>query len=227
MLLRKTTPKVLQVRSPHADSGREILFVVGPESTATRVFTSLLSRHVQIQGTRNAEAHGDLFDEVWAALRNAGQEAAARAFPIPEPGIRYLLTRRSLPHGPAPGEPARFMDFADIEGFQGVAASLGYQTTLLVTVRSVYPNLISWAEARASAHESIDKAYAQYNASYRHVFRAVENTGMEFVFLSLEALMLDGASYLNALFQFLRLPPQRISFRPNTRVNRKHYSRLP
>lgn len=205
--------------------GPKLLLVAGPESSATRLFLECLSRHPQVLGhTGAARDHADALDDVWARLGAGDREGARRALrafadrPV-------LATRRSYPHGPRPGEPARYLEFVDLEGFAALARSVGRELVVLVPVRSPAAHLASWTARRASTAGDFERAARQYQEAYRAIFRAIDRAGCPFLLLPYEALLSDGEIFLRGVFALLGLDDAPVALEIRRDRNRLAYER--
>lgn len=191
---------------PPPAPGRRVIVVVGPEATGTRAITGLLSSHPAITGTTDAATHGDLLDPVWAAL-GAGDAATAEERLRALEDREILLTRRSLPHGLAPGVPAEFGRFAPLEAFLDLAAACGRAPVVLITTRSPLAHVVSWARERASVRNDPAAALRQYWAAYRLLFDICARGTFPFHIVPLEALAFEGDAFVASLFTLLGMPP--------------------
>jgi len=201
---------------------RKLALVIGPESSGTRILTAILSQHPKILGTPDASPHGDVLDEVWRQIAQGDVEKAREVFPNPA-DRECVLTRRSLPHALNVGEPARYMDFSNLAGLHALARQLGLDLILLITTRSTAANLASWTATRSSPGKSLDKARQQYFASYLHIFSFLQETGVPFFLLSLEAFLLDRHEYVQSVFQMLGLDFHPLEITARADVNRSRY----
>jgi hypothetical protein len=199
-----------------------ICLLIGPESTGTRLFASVLSEHPKVLGTPGATAHLDILDPVWQALEQNRVSEAIRIFPD-YTDKQCIITRRSLPHAARPGQPARYMHFVDLGRFNQLCKRMQFGLVLLVTSRSPIPNLYSWTNNRLSAAGSYKRARAQYHASYCHVFDFVRKHRVQYYIVSLEALIMDGQNYVQSLFQLLGLSEYKVGLALNTDINLKYY----
>ncbi len=213
----------LHGRNPSRCSGKTLCLLIGPESSGTRLFTSILSDHPSIMGTPEAHGHLDVLDEVWRAVQQRNVKQAVRIFPDMN-SSKCILTRRSMPHSPVFGEPAMYMDFANLPKLEKVARRLQMELLLLITTRSPVPNLLSWKNNRLSADKSLEKAYRQYEACYRFLFDFLNKSRTSYYMLSLEALLLDKNAYIQSLFELLGLPHHELRFCLNEDTNQKHYA---
>lgn len=192
--------------SSDPDASRDLLLIVGPESSATRLFLEVLSGHPAVKGNPHAvRDHRDALDEVWNALGN-GDMDSARARLAELPDRERIATRRSLPHGARPGAPASYLRFPDLEGFADLCRQAGRPLTFLVTTRSAAANLASWTLSRDSTAGRFERAVHQYQAAYRAIFRAIEASDRPFYLLSYEALSSEGEAYVRSLWTLLGLP---------------------
>ena len=60
---------------------KKMLLLLGPESSGTRVFTSILSKHPKVLGTPEALGHLDVLDPVWQSLENLKTKEASQKIP--------------------------------------------------------------------------------------------------------------------------------------------------
>jgi hypothetical protein len=201
---------------------KKLCLLIGPESSGTRVFTSVLSEHPQILGTPEAAGHLDVLDDVWLALESNHLRGALSAFPDLT-DYQCVLTRRSMPHARVYGEPAIYMNFANLFALKKLCDKKGLDLVLFITSRSYLPNLRSWTQNRLSAQRSIDKAELQYQASYRYLFDFIHRSRLPYYMLSLEGLILDGQEYVQSLFQILGLERHIVPLDLKPGVNLKYY----
>jgi hypothetical protein len=201
---------------------KKLVILIGPESSGTRVFTSVLSQHPKILGTPVASDHLDILDDVWRNLEIRNIKSAIHDLPDFN-DYACILTRRSMPHARTYGEPAIFMDFSDLIAMNRLCKRMDLDMVLLTTSRSYIPNILSWTQNRLSAQRSIEKAALQYQASYRYLFNFINKTGTPYYMLSLEGLILDGQEYVQSIFQMLGLPKQEIDLDLRAAVNLKYY----
>jgi len=206
---------------------RKMICILGAESTGTRIFTDLLSQHSCIQGTVKASSHIDWLDKVWRSIEDESVSQAVSIFKeSASEEVKYFLTRRSMPHSKGVGQSADFMEFPNLEKFCSFCDEVSLQPIFLITTRSTVANLSSWQEKRASSKKSMQLAATQYKAAYEKIFSLVIARKISFSFLSLEALLLDKQDYLNSIFALLDLPPEKVKFRINQRVNKVYYRNL-
>ncbi len=199
----------------------DVVLVAGPESSGTRVLTQALSRHAKIRGAPDALEHGDRLDAVWQLLEQGHAAAAEQAMPKPRGSI--LLTRRSMPHGFAPGVNARYRRYPKFDAFAEVCRARELRLAVLITVRDPIANLVSWSASRASAQGSMERAYVQYHESLGRLVRFASRRRLPYLVCPLEAFLLDGERYLNNIFGWLGLPPETLSdLKRDAHVNRKH-----
>lgn len=192
----------------------KIIVVIGPESSGTRVISNILAQHPDIAGHHKMGEHHDLLDEVW----QGNDEALSQL-----PQTLYILTRRSLPHG-KPDAEAKFMVFPDLHAFHSLCGSAGLQIVMLITTRSPLANFASWFHMRTSHEGSRGKVEHQYRNAYRHIFEFLICTGVDYLILSLEALLLDKQLYMQSIFQLLGLPPHHVDMKLKLMVNVVRYA---
>jgi len=178
------------------------VLVVGAESTATRLINSILLKNPSIKGTPNARNHTDRFDEVWRNLSANDPSAAKSSMPSVAPGDIYV-TRRSVPHSQYVGEPAQFKEWPKLHRFADTFKSLGFQLLVLITVRSPWPSLVSWAAKRASTQGDVLKAWVQYQEFYRLILSFIEKYNLSYYFIPQEGIMLDQGKAVNSLFKVI------------------------
>lgn len=193
---------------PAPPAGPRVIVVAGPEATGTRALTSLLSAHPAIAGTTAAATHVDLLDPVWSVLADGASELAAERFRALA-DREILLTRRSLPHGPATGAPAEYRRFPPLAEFLDLAVACDRSPVLLITTRSPLAHVVSWARERASVKDDPAAALRQYWAAYRLLFGLCARGTFPFHLVSLEALALEGDAFVASLFALLGLPAAR------------------
>jgi hypothetical protein len=200
----------------------KMLIVTGPESTATRLFTAVLSQHPDICGTEDSHTHVDRFDEVWRALQ-AGKNQGAVQLESYKGRSTYLLTRRSIPHAENRHVSAEYMHFPDFKSFCRICKEAKIEPVFLITTRSVIPNLVSWACERGSVNGSFKKAKQQYMKAYIHIFDTISAYGLSYYFLSLESLMYETQNYIASIFKLLQLSDHTVTFDPRIDVNNRRY----
>ena len=200
-----------------------LALIIGPESTATRLFTSILSQHPQVLGTPDAKKHDDLLDDVWAKLKGGDIQGALTCLPDLQ-GYEYLLTRRTIPYGGQSGVDATPLDIPPLWALYGLCQQAGLDLIVLITTRSTAANLASWTLARASC-DSLKKARFMYHRAYRYIFEFLirHTASVPFFFLSMEALLLDRQWYVQSIFEILGLPSFHVELDLNTEVNEKRY----
>lgn len=183
-----------------------LVLIIGPESTCTRFWTDLLSQHSQLKGTPQ-KSHGDLLDAQWREVE--------QGFPTVIPD--NCITRRSVPHGTFGN--AEYMSVPNLEKMLNICHNQGIESIVLIPTRSYYPHVKSWAKNRASCKGSLQAAMDQYNHAYKEIIRQVSG---KWCFLSLEALMTDKQDYINSIFQFIGVKPEKLDYKPFN-PNGKHY----
>jgi len=209
-----------------SDPTNRVLLVVGPESSATRLFADVLSAHPNVKGVGDAAStHADLFDAVWQALRGKSPDEARDAIPPARTG-EVLLTRRSMPHGPEPGGSARYLEFEPFGDFVDLMRSASLEPVFLVTTRSPAANLVSWTLRRDSSDGDFSRARRQYQESYGRLFETIHGKGVPFLLLGYEAFLLERGAYVQSLFQLLGLPPADVDFPLETGRNSDAYAWL-
>lgn len=202
---------------------KTMILVAGPESSGTRIFTESLSQHPLVSGSPTASDHFDLMDDVWTAVRNGDRSAAVTLLQQAQLNPT-VITRRSLPHGPAVGQPAPYMKFPNFDLFHEIVSECGYRLVVMVATRSPLATAVSSRLQRDSVGGDIQKSFNQYQASLQHVTGFCLSHSVPFFILSLEAAVLDGAAYFNSLFRMLGLPLStefRFEGKPN--VNGRRY----
>lgn len=203
----------------------DLVLVLGPESTGTRLITALLSRHPEILGTEDAYQHHDILDDVWAELSSERLDEAASRLPDVDDDV--ILTRRSFPHGTIPGKSdGCYMDFPEIGLFLSLCRREELEPLALLTSRSPAANLVSWVEERSSPDGNLQKAIRQYQAGYRRIFEVIEAYDIPFFVTSLEGLLADQEAYLNSLVRLIDLAPEFSEFPADKHTNSKRYSRI-
>lgn len=202
---------------------KKLCLLIGPESSGTRVITSILSQHPHVLGTPEASGHLDILDDVWLALESNHLSAALSAFPAMQ-DYQCVLTRRSMPHARVYGEPAIYMNFSDLFALKKLCDKKQLDLVLFITSRSYIPNLGSWTQNRLSAQRSLEKAELQYQASYRYLFDFIHKSRLPYYMLSLEGLILDGQEYVQSLFQILGLENYTVQLDLRPDVNLKYYA---
>lgn len=182
---------------------RRVILITGPESSGTRYLAGALAQHPDLMGPDGGVA--DPLDDFWERdvdFISSGQ----------------WVTRRSLPAG-RNGNAAMFMDFDDLDRLHGACDEL----MLIITTRSPAANLASWVRKRRSVGRLYD-ARRQYEAAYRHVFAFLSrHPDVRFLFLPLEAMLLDGGPARDGIFRLLGLAPMRRPVAGDQTVNCKHY----
>jgi len=166
-----------------------VILVTGPESSGTRWVTSLLSQHPDLDWFPSG--HADPLEDFWEG----------RTDKIPQ---GRGVTRRSLPSG-ASDRGATFLEFDDFSRLINAAKAL----TVIVTVRSPIPNIVSWAELRTSTKggNPLAMAQLQYHKAYKHLFEFfIKHDRLQFFLVPFEAFILDGRDAVNSVFTLLKLP---------------------
>ena len=204
------------------NGNKTLILIIGPESTATRAFTKAFAQHPEILSIDDPSEHIDILDDVWYALETDNEENAVTNFPANKLK-KIIVTRRSVPHGLRPGIAAKYMSFPNTEGLKRVCERLGYQIFILITSRSPIPNLVSWANERASAMRDINKAYMQYQMSYREIFKFIETHDVPYFMVSLEGFILDKGNLIKSLHLYFGLSDKKISIQSKNAVNKRRY----
>ncbi|ADI74112.1 hypothetical protein Metev_1243 [Methanohalobium evestigatum Z-7303] len=198
-----------------------LILLIGPESTSTRLFTEIFSQHPDILGTENATTHVDHMDQVWDLVENDCITDASEILPI-NTEHKYILTRRSIPHG-KDNKPAEYMKFPNLENFYETCQLKNLPLILLITTRSVVPNLISWTYERASSNGLFENSKNQYWESYKYLFSIINKYNIPFYFVSLEALIYEEQNYINSIFQLLGLSHFQLNKELRKDVNTNRY----
>lgn len=214
----------LRRRAPRS-AARPVLLIVGPESSGTRIFTDIFSRHPAALGTDAALQHGDLLDTTWQALADGRRRDAVTAL-RELPRDRFIVTRRSLPHGQAPGTAARFGEFPDLDGFVTACEAARRSVMVLFTTRSPAPCMASTVAQRASVRGDPELARQQYAAAGAAIVGLIARRRLPFQILSLEALVLDGDDYVQSLFLLLGLGSAPVELPATRNPNRRRYQAL-
>lgn len=202
-----------------------IILVIGPESTATRAFTKALSANDKILGTKKAHEHVDILDSVWFELENSNLVEAKKNFPK-NSEEKLIVTRRSVPHGIKPGVIAKYMSFPNIDLFIKLCKSLGYNIFILITSRSPIPNLFSIVKSRKSVGGNFNKAFNQYQMSYRKIFQLINAYNIPYFLISLESFILDQSKLILSLHKYFELDYKNIEIETKTKVNDPHYDKF-
>ena len=205
-----------------SNGNKTLLLIIGPESTATRAFTKAFAQHPVILSIDDPSEHIDILDDVWYALETDNEENAVTNFPANKHN-KIIVTRRPVPHGLRPGIAATYMSFPNTDGLKRVCERLGYQIFILITSRSPIPNLVSWTNERASAQRDINKAYIQYQMSYREIFKFIETHNVPYFMVSLEGLILDKRDLIKSLHRYFGLSDIKVSIQSKNTVNKKRY----
>ena len=205
-----------------SNQNKTLILIIGPESTATRAFAKAFTQHPKILSVEDPSEHIDILDEVWYELENNNEEHALANFPVNHKKD-IIVTRRSVPHGLRPGMAARYMSFPNTNGLKRICDRLGYELFILITSRSPIPNLVSWTNERASAQGEINKAYMQYQMSYREIFKFIEAYNVPYFIVSLEGFVLDKKDLIKSLHLYFGLPNEKISVQSRNNVNKRRY----
>lgn len=202
-----------------------IVLVIGPESTATRAFTKALSSHEEILGTKNPSEHVDILDPVWFELENSNLGEAIKKFPenLKE---KLIVTRRSVPHGIAPGVKAKYMSFPNINLFFKLCNSIGYKIFILITSRSPIPNLFSIVKNRKSVDGNFIKAFNQYQMSYRKIFQFIDLHNIPYFIISVESFLMDKSKLIMSLHRYFELSHKNIDVETKTKLNDSYYDKF-
>ena len=199
---------------------KKIVFIGGPESSGTRIFTEALSQHSQILGNVNAKKHGDVLDDYFNKIKEQKNENGILNY---FKDYNTILTRRSFPHSKAPGKPAHYMEFPPIDTFFDNITKENIEPLIFITTRSPVPNLLSWTNQRSSPQGDHHKAYEQYKRTYQDIIEVCHQYSLEHYFISLEGLILDKKQYINSLFKLIGVDPEPVKFRGKKKVNKKWY----
>ena len=205
-----------------SNENKMLILIIGPESTATRAFTKAFIQHPKILSTEDPSEHIDILDNVWYELENNNEEYALASFPVNHKKD-IIVTRRSVPHGLRPGVAARYMSFPNINGLKRICERLRYELFILITSRSPIPNLVSWTNERASVQGDINKAYIQYQMSYREIFKFIDTHDVPYFIVSLEGFILDKKDLIKSLHLYFGLPDEKVSIQSRNNVNKRRY----
>lgn len=191
---------------------KKVILVTGPESSGTRWVARLVGGHPRVLYHRAAGAAEHSPDALAAVWNSLGGEVLPT---LPAIGDHdAVVTRRSLPHGPADGGAARFLQFVDLDRFGEACLASGATLMVLVTTRSPAAHLASWTRERASVSRNWQKTVRQYHAAYGHLFSFLGRSGVAFLITSLEGFVLEGPAYLNGIFRLLGLPEHDVPIEP-------------
>lgn len=199
----------------------DVIIVVGPESSGTRVYTETISRHPDVIGTKEASSHTDHMDYVWYCVEKNDYEKAVDKFP--EGNKKTILTRRSMPHAKKGKNKADSMGFPNIEGFVKLCKGMNKSVVLLITTRSPAANLMSWKRNRSSSERSYKLAFRQYQKTYLELFSVIQKYDLEYFLVNLESIPLDGSEYIKSLHKLLGLKPKKTNVEKPLNVNLKWY----
>lgn len=183
-------------------STKKCIFVIGPESSGTRIFTDILSTCPEITGTDAAQQHQDLLDEVWDQMQFGSKRKAKQSFTSLNPK-QHIITRRSFPHGRPGSRPAKFRVYPHLKQMVKLVRKAGYTPVFLITTRSAPANIESWTRNRASASSSIENAYRQYREAYAHIIIQAHKQRVDYLLLSLEALHTTPSTYLDGILALI------------------------
>jgi hypothetical protein len=199
----------------------DVVLVLGPESSGTRVYTEMISRHPDVLGTQEASSHTDHMDDVWYCVEKSNYKKAIRKFP--KSNKKIILTRRSMPHAKKNKTNADAMDFPNVKGFVELCKKMNKSVVLLITTRSPAANLMSWKRNRSSAKNSYKIAFKQYQKTYLKLFSVVRKYDLEYFLINLESIPLDGNEYIKSLHKLLGLKPEATNVKEKLNVNSKWY----
>jgi len=199
-----------------------LYLVIGPESTATRLITKLLSQHPNVVGTLDASEHVDVLDDVWRFVENGEFQKAKDVLPTINKGSVFV-TRRSMPHSLSANKPAEYLNFPDIYSFYKFCSENRISLYLFVTSRSPVPTYVSSVNNRDSVSKSLKKAKFQNMASYMFLFEAIIKLNLPFSLISLEALLNDKANFINSLFEIMGLDKSDLELDLHEDINLKKY----
>ena len=199
----------------------DIVLVLGPESSGTRVYTEMISRHPDVLGTQEASSHTDHMDDVWYCVEKGNYKKAVRKFP--KSNKKIILTRRSMPHARKNKNNADAMDFPNVKGFVELCERMNKSVVLLITTRSPAANLMSWKRSRSSTKNSYKIAFEQYQKTYLKLFSVVRKYDLEYFLINLESIPLDGNKYVKSLHKLLGLKPEKTNVKKKLSVNSKWY----
>lgn len=149
------------------------VFVLGPESSGTRLMTRLLIRA--------------------GCVGNASHEQGFDAAGLPAPDGRDVVWRRSLPHGGA---------WPDVREMIDAAAALGYEPRVVFMHRDVSALIASQLAAphvktEAEAVEHIDRVYRDYHDRLSEWGVSHANVNYETLFSDGWGVMLDLLRWLD------------------------------
>ena len=138
-----------------------MVLVAGPESSGTRIFTEVFSQHHAVSGSPTASDHYDLMDDIWTDIRSGDRDAAVSKLATTK--LRdVVITRRSLPHGPAVGKPPEYLKFPDFDMFLDVVTECGYRLVVFVPTRCPLATVASSVLQRDSVSGDPQKSLNQY-----------------------------------------------------------------
>lgn len=201
---------------------KKILIIIGPESSGTRVFMNLFSKHEKAVGNTSPNSHVDVLDDIWHYLEQRKIISAKPKLPDIAKN-QFYVTRRSMPHASSPGISAGYMQFPPLADFLRYCKKSDLNPIVLITNRSPIANLFSWSQNRASSNGDIEKSYQQYKESYIQIFKSVTKYNVPYLMLSMEALLVDKQDYINSIFKLCDIPTTEFDDDINFDVNMKHY----
>ncbi len=206
------------------ESNKKIILVIGPESSATRAFSHALNNHSSIYKTAEPvrNNHSDILDEFWLNIETEDLHKAKELFPE-IPSGKIILTRRSIPHGLKPGMKAIYKSCPKLQTFKDLCDDLQYQILLIITSRSLVPNLISWSSERSSANGSFSKAFVQYQMAYREIFKFIEHNDLAYLLVSAESLSLDQEDLIKSIYSILGFSEKNFSIKAKPDLNFDRY----
>ena len=199
-----------------------IILITGPESSGTRIFREVFASNNQILNDKKIKNHADILDEFWKNLEEKKITEAIKKFPK-NPKNKIIVTRRSIPSGIKPGKSAKYMIFPNLELFIKLSKNMGYEILLLVTSRSPIPNIISMKENRISVNGDTTKAFNQYQAAYRYLFKIIDKYNLIFFLVSIESLVYDKEHLINSLYKYLEITYKKTTFKVKKSINVKYY----
>lgn len=176
----------------------KIIAVVGPERSATRFMSKLVSLSPDVEGL-NAYHHdlgAQTLDEVWDCLRKEKLKKAKELFLEKVPSDKHALTRRCFPHG----------GFYDrLRTLKKLAAKVGRELVVIVLTRD--RNVVATSQHRVNKSHSLDWNYDKIRNAYKMIFEDIDKLKLKYVVLNYETLILLKGRYLTSVFQSLGITP--------------------
>jgi hypothetical protein len=168
-----------------------------------------------------------MMNDVWNQLNGGISKETEKRFCDMFTQHDCILTRRSVPHGIDRGVKAEHMNFDNINMTKmfELCFKFDVEPFVLLLNRSPLPVLMSQVNSRASVNGSFKKSLQQYHAGYKHVFKSLVTTNVEFYVISIESIILDGMDLINSIYDLIGLerPKTKTSVQTKRDINKRYY----